>query len=95
MKRLYKYLNWDRAWSSRWYWILAGLLAYEFWSAFDRNGRTPALTHVLVEEVPGWVVMTTIAWLAVHFGTRYYGGMGWLEFVALVLVFLITFLKGR
>lgn len=95
-----EWLRWDRAWSSRWYWILGVLVAYELWAALDKQDHTPPLTHVLVAEVPAWVTLTTIAWLAPHFATRYYGWLGGYVRLAFELaipaaVFAATYMTKR
>jgi hypothetical protein len=87
--------DWNRGYSSGWYWILALIAAYEFWALLDRNDNTPPLTHVMVAEVPPWVLLPFCIWLAVHFSVRYYAGIAWYwEIVLTVLAFVATFWKG-
>lgn len=93
-------MDWDRAWSSRWYWILGVLLAYELWAALDRRDQTPPLTHVLVAEVPAWVTLTVIAWMAPHFAMRYYHWLGgharlFAELVIPAIVFVLVYTTRR
>ena len=64
-------MNWDKAWVAGWVLILAGLAFYELWSGFGTGKATPMLTQVTVRYVPWWVTMPFLAWLFVHFATRY------------------------
>ena len=63
----------DRIYVSVWYGIIVFLLMLEAYTQFDGRDSTPALTRVLVQEVPWWVTMPMLVWLVIHFGSRYIG----------------------
>lgn len=66
-------MNWDRVYVSVWYGLIALMLLLEVYSLVDRRSSTPALTEVIVREVPWWVTVPFLAWLFIHFTSRYLG----------------------
>lgn len=64
------------SWNTKavWFWgILAGIVGgYEGFALLDGSSATPPLTHVVVDYAPPWITLPFIAWLAYHFGKRYF-----------------------
>lgn len=66
-------MSWDRGWVIAWYVLIALVLLAELWAILDGQGRTPPLTQVIVRGVPWWVTLPFLAWLFMHFASRYMG----------------------
>lgn len=66
-------MNWDRVWVSVWYSLIGILVVYEAMSIIDGRDTTPTLTQILVRETPWWITVPFLAWMLVHFASRYLG----------------------
>lgn len=66
-------MDWDRAIVSLWYGLIALIALTEAYVLLDGRSSTPPLTQVIVREVPWWVTVPFLAWLLIHFASRYAG----------------------
>lgn len=63
-------MKWDLRWIAAWIVLALSVLFFELVSLLDGNEATPPLTQVVVQWVPGAVIMAFIAWLGIHFWRR-------------------------
>lgn len=66
---------WDRGWVSAMYGVVGLLVLYEAVAVFAQllhvTLRIPAITHVLIREVPASVALPFLVWALQHFAFRY------------------------
>lgn len=62
---------WDRVWVSICYVLVLLILAYEIWALIDNKPTTPPITNIFVAEVPWWITIPFLWWLAAHFTVAY------------------------
>ena len=75
IRKVHSFLYESEAWRTFfvvvWYLWIGFFAAFEAFAIIDKNTASPPLTHVIVRMVPGYITIPFLAWLFIHFTSRY------------------------
>ena len=64
--------NWNTLGVIVWFLWVAFFFGYEFFTGIEQKRDIPMLTQAVVRYVPWWITLPVIAWMFLHFVTRYF-----------------------